>query len=59
MNTIFWGLIFMLIGGWIWLGNLGIIKTGFRFSRDWPVILIIIGLAVLLEGMERILRRRR
>jgi hypothetical protein len=58
IRTIIWGLIVAGIGLWIWLGNLGIIRP-IRFSRDWPLIIIIIGLLTIGEGISRYLRSRK
>jgi hypothetical protein len=33
------------LGGLIWAGNFGFISYSFRFSRDWPIIIVIIGLS--------------
>ncbi|MCD5383284.1 DUF5668 domain-containing protein [candidate division WOR-3 bacterium] len=41
-NTVFWGLIFLTVGILIWISNFGIISLSWQ--RDWPVILIIIGI---------------
>lgn len=37
------GLILIIIGIFFWLGNLGIFD--FSWRRDWPIILIIIGVS--------------
>jgi len=55
--SIFWGIIIIGVGIWIWLSNYGI--ADFRWSRDWPVILVAIGLAILLESMAWAKRRKR
>jgi len=44
-------LLLIVIGVFIWLANLGIFI--FNFRRDWPVILIILGLIELLNGLIR------
>ncbi len=41
-SGIFWGIILIVIGIFIWLGNLGVFD--FSWGRDWPIILIIIGI---------------
>lgn len=56
MVKIFWGIVIIGIGLWIWLSNLGI--ASFRWSRDWPVIIILIGLGTLLSGIWWIKRRK-
>jgi len=47
------GLTLFIIGLWIWLSNMGILN----FGRDWPFILVIIGLYFLIEAL--IPRRRK
>jgi len=42
----------ILIGIWIWASNHGIVA--FSFYRDWPILLVIIGICVFIK-----LRRRR
>ncbi len=44
MRKFFWGLVTISIGGLIWASNLGYVDVSFKFSRDWPVILVAIGL---------------
>lgn len=59
IRTIIWGLIVIAIGAWIWLANLGVITSGIVFSRDWPVIIIIVGLLTVAEGVSWAFRRGR
>lgn len=48
-----WSAILMIVvGAWIWASNYGIIV--FSFYRDWPIILVLIGVYVFVK-----LRRRR
>ena len=44
MKKFFSGLMVILVGGLIWASNLGYISVSFRFSRDWPIIIVAIGL---------------
>jgi hypothetical protein len=44
---------------WIWLANLGLITSGIIFRRDWPVIIIIVGLLTVGEGISWAIRRGR
>lgn len=48
----FWGILFIIVGFWIWVSNHGLVI--FRFSRDWPVLLIVLGVYLIL-----MIRRRR
>ncbi|MBN2621150.1 hypothetical protein JXB22_08680 [candidate division WOR-3 bacterium] len=42
-------IIFIFIGFFIWFGNLGFLNL----SRDWPLILIIIGLLGIISALRR------
>jgi hypothetical protein len=59
IRTIIWGIIIVAIGMWIWLAKLGVITTGIVFSRDWPVIIVIVGLLTVGEGISWFVRRGR
>ncbi len=59
VRTIIWGLVIIGVGLWIWLANLGVLPTGIVFSRDWPVIIIVVGLLAVGEGISWIVRRGR
>ncbi|MEO0092659.1 MAG: DUF5668 domain-containing protein [candidate division WOR-3 bacterium] len=58
VRTIIWGLIVAGIGVWLWLSNLGIIRP-ICLRRDWPLIIVIIGLLTIGEGISRYLRSRK
>lgn len=57
VRTIIWGLVIIGVGLWIWLANLGVLPTGIVFSRDWPVIIMVVGLLSVGEGISWIVRR--
>ncbi len=57
LSKIIKGIIIILIGLWIWLSNLGYLS--FSFSRDWPVLIVIIGILILIDGIARYIRRHR
>lgn len=59
MRSIIWGLIVIAIGTWIWLANLGVITSGIIFRRDWPIIIVIVGLLTVGEGISWAIRRGR
>lgn len=59
VRTIIWGLVIIGVGLWIWLANLGVLPTGIVFSRDWPVIIMVVGLLSVGEGISWIVRRGR
>ena len=45
------GVILIAVGALIWLSNLGVIHIWWR--RDWPVILIAIGILALIKTIVR------
>lgn len=59
VRSILWGLIIIAIGLWVWLANLGVMPSGIVFSRDWPIIIVIVGLMAVAEGIARWVRRRK
>lgn len=59
IRTIIWGLVIIAIGLWVWLANLGVLPTGIVFSRDWPIIIMVVGLLSIGEGVSWMLRRGR
>lgn len=59
IRSIIWGLVVAAIGMWVWLANLGIITSGIVFRRDWPVIIVIVGLLTVGEGVSWAIRRGR
>jgi hypothetical protein len=42
-------IILIFIGFFIWFGNLGLLNLG----RDWPLILIVIGLLGIISALRR------
>ncbi len=55
MSSKLWtGLFLVVIGAWIWLSNMGYLN----FKRDWPLIIIIVGLYYLVSGLSRGKRKR-
>lgn len=51
MRKFFWGLCIALCGGLIWADNLGMIDISFKFTRDWPVIMVALGLGYMWEAL--------
>lgn len=47
-------ILIIFIGVFLWLGNLRIVDMG----RDWPVILIVIGLVSLLNTQKKARRKK-
>lgn len=50
---LFWALLLIFVGLWIWASNYGIVV--FSFYRDWPIIFVLLGIFII----YRILKRRR
>ncbi|MFO7675748.1 MAG: DUF5668 domain-containing protein [bacterium] len=56
---IIWGVVLMAVGAWLWLANLGVLPTGIVPSRDWPLLIVVVGLLTAFEGFRWLVRRRR
>ena len=53
-GTIVWGEILIVVGGWFFLDQtLGIDMPNVDWDSLWPVVLIVIGAAVILQGIGR------
>ena len=59
IRSISWGVIIMAIGAWVWLAkqNPELVR-GPVFRRDWPLIIVVIGVMTVVEGVAWSLRRR-
>ena len=57
-RTILWGLILIVVGILMWLSNLEVIPFSISLCRDWPVILIAIGITGIVEGISRTVKNR-
>lgn len=59
IRSITWGIIFMVIGGWLWLAkqNPDLIR-GPLFRRDWPLIIVVVGIMAVVRGITWSVRRR-
>jgi len=51
MKRIFWGGLFILVGIWVWLSHFGL--PFISFKRDWPVLLVIIGLWFVFRPLRK------
>lgn len=53
-GTVVWGLILIAVGGWFFLDRtLGIDMPDLDWDALWPVVLIVIGAAVIVQGLNR------
>lgn len=50
-KKVFWGLFWMAAGTILLLSNYGIISYHFSLVRDWPAILVLIGLTDMIESL--------
>lgn len=59
IRSIVWGAIFMAVGGWLWLAkqNPEVIR-GPLFRRDWPLIIVVVGVMTVVQGIAWHVRRR-
>ncbi|MDA8131950.1 MAG: DUF5668 domain-containing protein [Elusimicrobia bacterium] len=51
MRKFFWGIIIAGAGALIWAHNLGYISLSFHFGRDWPVIIVAVGLMSIWDAL--------
>lgn len=51
MRKFFWGILIVTVGGLLWADNLGYLELSFKFSRDWPVIIVAIGLMSVWDAL--------
>jgi hypothetical protein len=54
MRRLWWGIVFIIIGLWIWLSYLGILS----FGRDWSIIVILYGIWILIKGIAKTKHKR-
>ena len=53
-GAVVWGVILIVVGGWFFLDQtLGLEMPNVDWESLWPVVLIAIGAAVILQGMGR------
>jgi hypothetical protein len=54
MGSIVWGLILIAVGAWFFLDQtLGLEMPDVDWSSVWPVILIVVGAVVIIQGTGR------
>ena len=60
IRSIVWGVIVIAIGVWIWISQVNPqALPGPVFSRDWPLIIVLVGLQTIVDGIVGATRRRR
>ncbi len=52
-RDVYWGLIFVAVGGVFLARNLGYLELTFSWRLYWPVILILIGISFVVKTLER------
>lgn len=57
MRRLRWGIAILLVGLWIWLSALGV--PYISFSRNWPLLLVALGVYVIVRKLVRSRRRHR
>lgn len=57
MRRLRWGIALLVIGLWIWLSALGV--PYISFSRNWPLLLVALGVYIIVRKLVRSRRRRR
>lgn len=59
LRSIVWGIIIMAIGAWVWLSKIEVLTRGPTFRKDWPLIIVVVGVMTAVEGIVHSIRRRR
>jgi amino acid permease len=54
MRRLWWGIIIIIIGLWIWLSSLGV--PYISFSKNWPLLIVFLGIYIIIR---RLTKRRR
>ncbi len=56
-RLLWWGGILVVVGLWIWLSALHVPYMVFR--RDWPLLIVALGVYIIVRRVRRQARRRR
>jgi LiaF transmembrane domain len=56
-RMLWWGIVLVVVGLWIWLSALRI--PYMVFSRDWPLLVVALGVYIVVRRLQRRIRRRR
>lgn len=54
MKTLIFGIVVILIGIWIWFSHFGI--SFISFKRDWPILIILLGVWIILKSRRKRLK---
>ena len=57
MRRLSWGIAVLVLGLWIWLSALGV--PYISFSRNWPLLIVVLGVLIIVRRVRRVTRRRR
>jgi hypothetical protein len=51
LRKFFWGLLVVSMGLLLWAHNYGLVAISFSFSRDWPLLVVVAGLASIWDAL--------
>jgi len=57
MRRLWWGVLLLAVGLWIWLSALGVPYISFR--TNWPLLLVALGVYIIVRRLRRGKSRRR
>ncbi len=57
MRRLWWGVLLLVVGLWIWLSALGVPYISFR--TNWPLLIVALGVYVIVRRLRRGRSRRR
>jgi hypothetical protein len=57
MRRVFWGIVVIFVGLWVWAVTLGL-PENFRFGRNWPLLLVLLGGYIIYRAVRGWARRR-
>ncbi len=57
MRKLRWGIAIVALGLWIWLSALGV--PYITFSKNWPLLLVALGIHIIVRRVRKIARKRR
>jgi len=57
MKKLWFGAVIIILGLWIWLSALGV--PYIAFSKNWPLLLVALGVYIIVRRVRKTARRRR